>query len=451
MNRVLLAAPKSGSGKTFITCGVIQALVNKKMKVSAFKCGPDYIDPMFHAKVLGAKTGNLDTYFCDENTVNYILKEGSKNCDIAVIEGVMGYYDGIGGIDTMASTYDVARKTKTPVILIVDCRGMSNSIVPVIKGFMEYKNDSMILGVILNKTTYSAFKRLKPVIEDNLKIKVFGYIQDMKEYALESRHLGLIMPHEIINIKEKIDALAKRLIETVDINSIIELAKTAEKIDAQPPQIPKLDKKVRIGVAMDNVFCFYYKENLTLIEKMGAEIVPFSPLMDREIPDGLDGIMFGGGYPELYSKELFRNSHMMNSVKRALSGGIPFVAECGGFMYITSKLESARGINYDMVGFIEGHCYKMEQLNRFGYAEITINKPSVFGEKGVSFKGHEFHYWDSTNNGEDAIAVKPLSQKSWKCVHTDENMYAGFPHLYFYSNIEAVYNFLKKCGEKSAK
>lgn len=449
MNRILLAAPKSGSGKTFITCGIIQAIMNKKLKVSAFKCGPDYIDPMFHAKILGTKTGNLDTYFCDDDTVNYILNDSSKGCDIAVIEGVMGYYDGMGGISDKASTYDVARATGTPVVLIVDCRGMSLSIVPIIKGLMDYKENSFISGVILNRTTYHMYARLKGVIEESLGIKVFGYIPDVREFTIESRHLGLIMPHEIKNLKEKIDSMAKRLVETVDINGIIKTAETAKDMPFSPPHIPKLDKKVRIGVAMDNVFCFYYNENLTIMEKMGAEIVPFSPLMDKAMPDGLDGVIFGGGYPELFSKELSENRHMLKSVKETLEGGTPVFAECGGFMYLSDMLESARGINYNMAGFIKGHCYKTEQLNRFGYAEIRIERPSIFGIEKTVFKGHEFHYWDSTNNGDGAVAVKPMSEKSWNCAHAGENMFAGFPHLYFYSNIKAVYNFLKKCGERN--
>jgi cobyrinic acid a,c-diamide synthase len=447
MNRILFAAPKSGSGKTLISCGIMQAFINNGKKVSAFKCGPDYIDPMFHSKVIGAKSGNLDTFFCDENTVKYLLCEGSQGSDITVIEGVMGYYDGIGGISDKASAYDVARATKTPVILIVDCKGTSVSIVAQIKGFVEYREESYIKGVILNRISSMLYREIKQIIENEIGISVVGYVPELKNISLESRHLGLIMPHEIDSLKEKMNTLANTISQTVDLDGIMHLGDRAEHIEFENIAIPCGTKNVRIGVALDEAFCFYYKENLKLIEKMGGEIVYFSPLKDNELPEGLNGIIFGGGYPELFAKRLSENKAMMQSVRNALRRKIPCIAECGGFMYLQQSLEGEDGISYPMVKFLSGDGFKTDKLNRFGYITIETNTDTIFGEAGTEIKGHEFHYWDSSENGSSCTAVKPNRNRKWQCVYSDENVFAGFPHLYFYSNVAAVFNFMEKCGE----
>ncbi|MGE4214415.1 MAG: cobyrinate a,c-diamide synthase [Anaerotignaceae bacterium] len=447
MNRVLFAAPKSGSGKTLISCGIMQAFINNGKKVSAFKCGPDYIDPMFHSKVIGAKSGNLDTFFCDENTVRYLLSEGADGSDITLIEGVMGYYDGLGGISVEASAYDVARVTKTPVILIVDCKGSSISIVAQIKGFVEYKEESYIKGIILNRISPMIYSEIKRIIENEMDIRVLGYVPELKEIELESRHLGLLMPHEIDSLKEKMNTLADTLSQTVDLDGIMHLGENTEEIEFNNIAIPCVTKKVHIGVALDQAFCFYYKENLNLIEKMGGEIIYFSPLKDKKLPENLNGIIFGGGYPELFAKELSGNKSMMESVKNTLNKKMPCIAECGGFMYLQQKLEEDIGESHPMVGFLSGEGFKTDKLNRFGYITLKTNVDTVFGEVETEIKGHEFHYWDSTENGNACTALKPNRNRSWQCVYADENVFAGFPHLYFYSNVKAVFKFIEKCGE----
>ncbi|MEA5082633.1 MAG: cobyrinate a,c-diamide synthase [Lachnospiraceae bacterium] len=448
MNRVLFAAPKSGSGKTLISCGIMRAFINNGKKVSAFKCGPDYIDPMFH-RVIGAKSGNLDTYFCDKNTVKYLLSEGADGSDITLIEGVMGYYDGLGGISVEASAYDIARVTKTPVILIVDCKGASVSAVAQIKGFVEYKEESYIKGVILNRISPMLYSGIKQLIENEMDIRVLGYVPEIKEICLESRHLGLIMPQEIDSIKEKMNTLADVISQTVDLNGIKELGEKAENIEISSIDIPTATKKVRIGVAFDEAFCFYYQENLRLIEKMGGEIIYFSPLKDGKLPKELNGIIFGGGYPELFAKELSANKSMLESIKNALENKIPCIAECGGFMYLQNSIEDKDGTVYPMVGYLNGSGFKTSKLTRFGYITLETNEDTIFGETGTEMKGHEFHYWDSTENGIACTAVKPNRNRSWKCVYADENIFAGFPHLYFYSNVKAVFKFIEKCGEYS--
>ena len=446
MNRVLFAAPKSGSGKTLISSGIMRAFINSGKKVSAFKCGPDYIDPMFH-RVIGAKSGNLDTFFCDENTVRYLLNEGAEGSDITLIEGVMGYYDGLGGISVEASAYDVARVTKTPVILIADCKGTSVSVVAQIKGFVEYKAESYIKGVILNRISSMLYSEIKQLIENEIGVAVLGYVPEIKEFSLESRYLGLVMPHEIDGFKEKINTLADIISQTVDLDGIMKLGENAEDIEINSIPIPSVTKKVRIGVALDKAFCFYYQENLKLIEKMGGEIIYFSPLEDKKLPKGLNGIIFGGGYPELFAKELSANKSMLESVKNALSNKIVCIAECGGFMYLQNSIEDKDGISYPMVGYLNGNVFKTNKLNRFGYITLKANSDTIFGEAGTEMKGHEFHYWDSSENGNAFTAVKPNRNRSWQCVYADENIFAGFPHLHFYSNVKAILKFIEKCEE----
>ncbi len=429
-----------------ITCAVIKAFMIKGFKVSAFKCGPDYIDPLFHQNVLGAKTGNLDTFLCSDEQVKYLLNE-EKESDIVVMEGVMGYYDGLGGTSEKASTYDVSRATKTPSVLIINCKGMSLTLVSIIKGIIEYRQDSNIKGVILNKISSQHYFSIKEVIERELDIKVYGYLPELKEFTLKSRHLGLVTPYEIQDLQQKIYRLAVKVIETVDIDGLIELAETAEEIECKEDNVPTIEKPLSIAVAKDSAFCFYYNENLKLLEDMGAKIINFSPLEDKEIPSGVDGMILCGGYPELFTKELSANVSMRKSIHDALEKGMPCIAECGGFLYLQKTLENMKGLAYPMVGFLDGDGIKTERLVRFGYIQLETKEKTVFGDAGVIFRGHEFHYWDSTENGEVCSAVKPVGGKKWQCFVSKKNTFAGFPHIHFYSNIGAAFEFLKRCGK----
>lgn len=301
--RILLAAGASGSGKTLITCGLLQALVNRGLKTASFKCGPDYIDPMFHSRVIGAKSRNLDTFFTDSETTKYLFCENAVDCDISVMEGVMGFYDGVAGTTTKASAYDLASVTDTPVILIVNSRGMSVSLAAYVKGFMEYRKDSHIQGVIFNQMSPMLYPRMKELLEKELNIKVLGYVPKMDDCVIESRHLGLVLPDEIPELKENLHRLAEVLEKTLDIDAILQLAESARELSAKEPRIDFcLKHPLRIGVADDEAFCFFYEDNFRLLRKMGAELVHFSPIRDKKLPAGLDGLLLYGGYPELMEK-----------------------------------------------------------------------------------------------------------------------------------------------------
>ena len=448
--RILLGAAASGSGKTLITCGLLQALKNRKLQVTSFKCGPDYIDPMFHSRVIGTKSRNLDSFFADEDTVRYLLEKNARDCEISVIEGVMGYYDGLAGISPKASAYDVAKITKTPAVLIVNAKGMSLSAAAFIKGFVEYKEDSQIRGVILNQVSSMMYPRLKQIIEEELSIKVYGYVPVVKDCVLESRHLGLVMPEEIVDLQQKLMELAEILEKSVDIDGLLELAEHAEELPVQEsPVAYHTGRKIRIALAKDEAFCFFYQDNLELLEEMGAELVPFSPIHDKKLPEHIDGMLFHGGYPELYAKKLSENKEMLAAVCAAVQTGIPYMAECGGFMYLHQEMEDMEGHSWPMAGVIHGKSWRTPRLTRFGY--ITLEDGTCFGEHVGAIRAHEFHYFDSDCCGEAYTAKKPLSSRSWKCIHSDGQGMSGFPHMYYYSNLRVPEQFLRACEERKAE
>ena len=446
--RILLAAGSSGSGKTLITCGLLEALVERGLKTASFKCGPDYIDPMFHSRVIGTKYRNLDTFFTGSEVTKYLLTRNARDCEIAVMEGVMGFYDGVAGTTTTASAYDLAKVTDTPVILIVNSRGMSVSLAAYVKGFLEYKKDSHIKGVIFNQMSPMLYPRMKKLLEEELGVAVLGYVPKVEDCVIESRHLGLVLPDEIPELKDRLHKLAGVLEETLDIDRILELAGEApDLLDAKPESVTdfRLSEPVRIGVAEDEAFCFFYADNFRLLGEMGAEIVPFSPMEDKQLPDDLDGLLLYGGYPELNGKKLEQNTTMKDMIREKLKAGMPCMAECGGFMYLHKEMEGMDGNFYQMAGVIPGKAYRTPKLSRFGYVTLTQKKPALGMEDFGEIPAHEFHYFDSENCGGDFHAAKPESKRGWDCIHGTDTMLAGFPHLYYYGNPEVPKAFLKKC------
>lgn len=449
--RVLLTGVSSGCGKTTVACAVLQALVDRGLRVGAFKCGPDYIDPMFHGKVIGTKSRNLDTFFTDADTTRYLYEKNTEGFDLAVVEGVMGYYDGLGGIRTEGSTYDVARTLDLPAILIVNCRGASLSVLATVRGFLEYQKDSHICGVILNQISPMIYGQLRVLIEQELQIRVFGYVPKMANLSLDSRHLGLVLPGEIRALQKKLNDLAEKLEETLDLDGMISEIKTAEYRTAGKSDIRKeiralsFPDKIRIAVAEDDAFCFTYLDNLELLEEMGAKLVPFSPVRDGHLPEAVSGLVLSGGYPELHAKELGSNRSMRASVRKAVADGMPCIAECGGFLYLHRELEGTDGRFYPMAGVLDAKAYRTEKLSRFGYVTLAAEEDQLLGKAGTQIRGHEFHYWDSESCGESFHARKPAGRREWDCVHGTNTLYAGFPHLFYYSNLQVPHAFLRSC------
>lgn len=470
---VVLAAPKSGSGKTLITCALIEALKEAGVNVCAFKCGPDYIDPMFHRTILGVPGGNLDTYFTGEAKTKELFIEETPDDAFAVVEGVMGLYDGLGGILEEGSTYHLAKSVSLPVILVIDAHGMGRTILPLIQGLLSYDRAGIIKGVILNRVTKMFYASLKELIESELSIEVLGYFTEQKELHLESRHLGLKLPEEKRDLKEQVCRRAASLKETVSLERILAIGGAGEKdaasqrdddnkdkVTSQRADIYENDmvfqrtdtkendsyeKKLRLAIAKDEAFCFYYQENLKLLSKMGFELVPFSPLHDKKLPEHISGLLLGGGYPELFAKELSENESMKTAIREAIRGGLPSLAECGGFLYLHKSLKDMEGRQYSMAGIIDADADYRGKLVRFGYVELT-EKESHFLPEKEGIRGHEFHYFDSTENGTDCVAKKPTGNRSWECVWEGENHWWGFPHLYYPSNPSFVEHFYRQAG-----
>lgn len=445
VKRVLFTGTGSGSGKTTLTCGILQCLIRRGITPSAFKCGPDYIDPMFHQKVLGVPSGNLDGFFCNEQTIKYLLTEHTGEDRVAVIEGVMGYYDGIGMTEEASSAY-IAELTDTPVILIVNCRGMAASVKALLKGYVEYEPEGRrhIRGVIFNMLPESLYPSAAAYAVA-LGLKPLGFVPQKKELFFESRHLGLVTPEEITEFKEKLEHLADLLEKTVDIEGILALAGTAPPLccedlwkDYRQPKCPP-----RIAVARDEAFCFLYRDNLDFLTRAGCELRYFSPLRDRSLPEGSDLLLLCGGYPELYAKALAENTEMLTQVKEWVSDGRPCIAECGGFLYLHEELEDSEGRIWPMAGVFPGRGIRNRRLQNFGYIEMTAQKDGLLCGKGGKLRAHEFHYWSCEENGDAFVAVKPANGKSWKSAFSEQKLYAGFPHLYFYGFREQMLQLLK--------
>ena len=459
--RIMLAAPNSGSGKTLITCGLLQALKNRGLRPASFKCGPDYIDPLFHTRVLGVPSRNPDTYFTGCELTRALFGTHAQQADLAVMEGVMGYYDGVAGVTLTASSWELADVTDTPVILVVNMRGMSLSVAALIRGFMQMQPESHICGVILNQTSEFMCRQLEPVIEERCGIPVLGFVPKVTECVIESRHLGLVTPAELTDLQERIEKLAEILADTLDLDAIIRLAGEAADISWTPlaqflPQEYQGQKKnaegkavqteaLRIGVARDEAFCFYYEDNLDLLRMLGAETVFFSPLHDQELPENLQGLLIGGGYPELYAKQLSENESMRRDIREKIEAGMPYLAECGGFMYLHEAMEDMQKCSWPMAGVLKGNAYYTGKLGRFGYVELTAKEDQMLCKNGEQIKAHEFHYFDSTENGAAFHAAKPKRSRGWDCIHAGAAFAAGFPHLYYYSNPKFAANFVEAC------
>lgn len=439
--RIMLAAPRSSSGKTAVTCAVLEALRSDGVKAAAFKCGPDYIDPMFHSRVLGKASSNLDLFLMGASACRSLLAERSRGAGLSVIEGVMGYYDGLGTTE-LYSSYHLAKETGTPVVLVVTCSGSAATIAAELCGIAGFRRDSGVKGVILNRIRPAMYDFYKEIVEKNTSLKVFGYLPELEDCRFESRHLGLVTAGEIDDLRGKVAGLAAAAKVSIDLAALRTLALSAPPLDYdERPVEKKFD--VTVAVARDRAFCFYYEDGLALLEKLGATLVGFSPL-SGELPD-CDGLILGGGYPELYLKELSENTRAISGVRRALESGAPCLAECGGFIYLQKSVAGSDGVEYTMAGVLEGRAFMTKRLSRFGYTELTAKRDNLLCEAGEKLAAHEFHYSDSTFCGDAFAAQKPNSNKKYDCVAAGPTLFAGYPHINFLGCPGAAVRFLSAC------
>ena len=533
-NRIMLAAPGSGSGKTTVTCALLKVLKDRGMDVAGFKCGPDYIDPLFHKKILGVESRNLDTFFAGEEGVRKILSTCSAG--VAVIEGVMGLYDGLSVSETKGSAYEIADLTDTPIILVVDASGIGRTVISLIKGMLLDDTKKLIRGVILNRITESFYEKLKPVLEDEITslrddVKLHGFLPKDPGIGIKSRHLGLMLPGEIDDIKERIEIASSLLEAHVDLDGLLTLmdnlvdadgqesmpedkmdvdgstsltqepeesdgrAMLTEDMDPNKSELAEQEAgsivmsdtvcaissgpELTLAVAYDEAFCFYYKENLEMFEKLGVKIRYFSPLHDEELFEDADGILLGGGYPENHLERLSNNTGMRASIKEAIENKIPSLAECGGFMYLHRTIADREGREFEMAGVIDGACFFSGHLVRFGYLEVAavnsspetalhilpethVTQESDIGYNNkvepdllksmVGLRGHEFHYYESSKNGEALRVCKPDRSMERNCMVSESGGIWGFLHFYYPSAPDFVKAFAGRMKEyKSMK
>lgn len=442
--RLLIAGTNSGCGKTTIVNAILRAIQKKNIPLCGFKCGPDYIDPMFHKAALGIPSYNLDLFFLNEKQCSNLLAKHIPENGIGIIEGVMGFYDGVSGTTDTASSAHLARVTQTPAVLVVRPKGQSLSMGAMLYGFKNFAPNTL-KGVIFNGISSGMYKLYKDIAE-KAGLKSYGYLPEIKNTEIPSRHLGLITADEMHNLQENLDILANNALKTIDIEELIKLSKTATALVKTNESYITKNHSLKIAVAKDNAFCFYYQDNLDLLKQYGSEIVEFSPLNDEYLPPNISGLYLGGGYPELYAKELSQNKTMLLSIKAAVENKLPTIAECGGFMYLQSSLTTLDGITYPMSNVLKTTSKMTNKLQNFGYITITAQKECLIAKKGESINAHEFHYSYCENSGNDFYAVKP-NGKSWVCIHCTDTMYAGYPHLYFRANKNIVLRFINACAE----
>lgn len=446
--RLVIAGTGSGVGKTTFTIGIMAALQQKGYTVQGFKCGPDYIDPSYHTAVTGRISRNVDSWMFDHQTVREIVARASEGADISIIEGVMGFFDGKSPLEDTGSTAEISMITESPVLLIVNCASMARSAAAIVKGFQTLASGPNIVGVIANQVgSVGHFEMVKAAIEQECNVPVVGYMKKQQDIDIPSRHLGLIPAIERGELNPFFDKLAQLISETIDIDRLYELAKTTEIVNESSGLFAQReDQGVTIAVAKDAAFNFYYQENLELLEAYGAKLAYFSPLNGEEVPAKADGLYLGGGFPEEFADELAWNEASKASIRTAITNGMPTLAECGGFMYLTESITNTDGVAYPMAGLIPGKVKMQKKLAALGYREIFGTPGNFLIDQDQQAKGHEFHY--STFEGAEDLpyAYETKGRFGKKSEgYLRGNLVAGYTHFHFASNPQLVERWIEAC------
>ncbi len=442
MKAIIIAGTHSGVGKTTVSIALMRAFINMGKKVAPFKVGPDYIDPKFHIKAAKQKSYNLDSWFLNDERITILFHKHSKGKDISLVEGVMGLYDGSGN-GTIGSTAHIAKILKAPIILVIDAEGIYTSINALILGYKLYDKEVNIKGVLLNNiSSESHYRILKEIIEEEIDVECVGYFPKNFDVSFNSRHLGLIPTEEVTDIEEKIEILGKVASKKIDLEKLEELANIPdiEPVDSYKPILEKIGEGLKIAVARDEAFSFYYEDNLELMEECGIELIEFSPLHEKELPKDINGVYLGGGFPEVFSERLSKNVALLNDISDKINDNLPIFGECGGLMYLTRGIIDKEGNFHQLVSFFDCKSKMTEKLQRFGYVEVNY--------EGVITKAHEFHHSKLVDIVEEDFTYKYEVKKfnsdlRWRCGLAKKNVLAGYAHVHFYSNFE----FFKKIIE----
>lgn len=445
--RLMIAGTQSGVGKTTLVTGLLRALSEKGLTVQAFKVGPDYIDPGFHRLASGRPSYNLDSWLMPQEELKRQFVHYSQNCDLAIIEGVMGLYD--GGKKGISSSAEIAKLLETPVVLVLDVKSMGESAAALALGYKLYDQKVPLAGVILNRLGSDSHEMMIRQGLNKIGIPVFGAVRRQADIALEERHLGLTPVTEVA-VTERIEKMSQLAQTQLDLHQLREAANSAPDMILEARLRPAKEYRVTLGVAQDEVFSFYYEDSLKVLQELGAEIVPFSPLHDHQIPQ-VQGLILGGGFPEMFMKELSQNAAMKESIHKAHQNGMPILAECGGLMYLCRSITDFNGLTYNMAGLIPAQCQMEKRLQTVGYVEAKLMQDEILGQAGQVLRGHEFHFSKlipaEGYDGHDAFCFTKLrTGQTYLGGYSHGNLLASYLHLHFAGHRQAAELFLEKCS-----
>jgi len=452
--RLLLAGAHSGAGKTSVAAGLMAALVRRGLIVQPYKVGPDYIDPAFHTFVTGRQSRNLDSWMLDQATVLALFGHNAPGPGegLSVIEGVMGLFDGHSR-EPAGSSAHLARILTAPVVMVINGAGLARSAAALVRGFDQFDPGLRLAGVIINQTSSPAhYEMLKTFVENEAGVPCFGHLLKNPRLALESRHLGLVPAAEVTDLSARLANLAEAAGETLDLDGLVRLAETAPEISPPPCPLAVIPKgapgpPVRLGLARDAAFSFYYQDGLDILTRLGAELRPFSPLADTALPPDLDGLYLGGGFPEVFAAKLAANQRLKSEIREALEEGLPAYAECGGLMYLAQALVDHAGRAHEMTGFFPLTTIMGSGLRNFGYATVTFEADTVLGPAGTRVRVHEFHHSriEDEKPEDYVLKIEKSPDRAWRGGLARKNVLAAYPHIHFAANPDLAVNFLEYC------
>lgn len=449
--RIVIAGTGSGVGKTTLTIGLMSALKRRGYTVQGYKCGPDYIDPSYHTAVTERISRNLDSWMMDEGVVKDIMERNSVGADISIIEGVMGFFDGKNPETNKGSTAEISMITESPVLLVVNCASMARSAAAIVKGFQCF-SDAKIVGVIANQVgSKGHYELVERAIEKECQLPVVGYLERNGELSIPERHLGLVPSIERGDLDPFFQKLGELIEDRIDLDTLMKLAEKAAPLEANRSSLfqAKGMPSVKVAVAKDAAFNFYYQENLDLLEAHGAELTFFSPLKGECVPPDTEALYLGGGFPEEFAWELSQQSAVKESIRKAIQSGIPTLAECGGFMYLTEEIQTTDSKRYDMAGVIPGRVVMQSKRAALGYREITGKPGNFLLKEGTRAKGHEFHYSTYHSHTEVPYAYETKGMRGSKDEgYMKGSLVAGYTHFHFASCPDMVINWMKECQER---
>jgi cobyrinic acid a,c-diamide synthase len=448
--RLTIAGTHSGVGKTSIATALMAALTRRGLRVQPFKIGPDFIDPGFHRLASGRASRNLDGWMLSRETNLEILAQASEDADIAIIEGVMGLFDGSDALTQTGSTAEMSKWLGSPVLLVIDASAMAGSAAVLVRGFEDFDSDVLLAGVLCNRVGGSGHADiLRQAILGHCRAKPLGFLPPDPKIALPERHLGLVMASESL-CREHLDAMANWIETNVDIDKLLTVAREQSlplETSRPLPSRAIAERRARIGLARDAAFCFYYEDNLDLLKECGAELIEFSPISDGGLPADLDGLYLGGGYPEIHAARLSENASMRDAIVQFAKAGGPIYAECGGFMYLCEAIVDTDGCEYQMAGLFPTRVRMQKQLAAIAYVEVEASEDALWLRAGQRLRGHEFHY--SRIDSMPESVSRCLRLRAGDKIRDDGyaigSVLGGYSHLHFRSSPDFVSSFVDVC------